>query len=491
MAGLLAYGGYVPRLRLQRAAIATSNAWFNGALHGLGKGERAIAGWDEDAVTIAVEAARDCLHGQDRTKIGAVYLSSTALPFADRQNAGLVKEALNLSDATATLDIGGSQRAGTSALIQALAAADGTAPILVAAAEKRLARPASEAEMHNGDGAAALLVGDGPTIADVVATHSHTVDFVDHYRAAGEAFDYGWETRWVRDEGYMKIVPEAMRAALDKAGLDGAAIDHFILPCPYNGIREAVARQIGISPHAIRDTMMASMGEAGSAHPLVMLAQLLDHAQPGQLIAVAGFGQGCDVLLLRTTDRLASVRPRLGIDGWLARGVAESNYTKFLFWNGLLDLEKGIRAEQDKQTALTVLYRNRKALLGLVAARNLRTGSVQYPPSPHSVHPGDQADDDYADYPLADVPARILTHTSDRLTYTPDPPACYGIVEFEGGGRMIADFVDVDPAAMAIGMPMRMVFRVKLVDPARGFKKYFWKAAPAIDAAANGDEGHA
>ena len=54
--GIHAFGGYVPRRRLQREVIAATNAWFNPGLKGLGKGERSIANWDEDAVTMAVEA---------------------------------------------------------------------------------------------------------------------------------------------------------------------------------------------------------------------------------------------------------------------------------------------------------------------------------------------------------------------------------------------------------------------------------------------------
>ncbi len=45
MAGIVRYGSYVPYFRLSRAAI------------GAGKGERAVASYDEDTVSMAVEAA--------------------------------------------------------------------------------------------------------------------------------------------------------------------------------------------------------------------------------------------------------------------------------------------------------------------------------------------------------------------------------------------------------------------------------------------------
>ena len=59
-----------------------------------------------------------------------------------------------------------------------------------------------------------------------------------------------------------------------------------------------------------------------------------------------------------------------------------------------------------------------------------------------------------------------------------DPPQHFGMVVFEEGGRLMADFTDVDPGEVAVGMPMRMMFRVKDRDDRRGFTQYFWKATP-------------
>src|SRR3546814_18529424 len=94
-------------------------------------------------VTMAVEARRDFLVGQEAADVSTLLLASTSAPFADRQNAGIVKEALTLPDAVLTLDVGTSQKAGTGALIQAFRSAD-SGRTLVAASEKRRARPASE-----------------------------------------------------------------------------------------------------------------------------------------------------------------------------------------------------------------------------------------------------------------------------------------------------------------------------------------------------------
>jgi uncharacterized OB-fold protein len=102
---------------------------------------------------------------------------------------------------------------------------------------------------------------------------------------------------------------------------------------------------------------------------------------------------------------------------------------------------------------------------------------VQFPKSDISVNPNDRSQGTQEDYPLAEVPARLMTFTADSLQYSPSPPVYYGMVDFEGGGRLIAEFADVfeEPE---VGADMQMVFRIKAVDEVRSFTKYFWKAAP-------------
>jgi uncharacterized OB-fold protein len=81
-------------------------------------------------------------------------------------------------------------------------------------------------------------------------------------------------------------------------------------------------------------------------------------------------------------------------------------------------------------------------------------------------------------YPFADMAGRIKSYTADRLTYAPDPPSCYGMIEFAEGGRVMIDFTDIDADALKVGQPMQMMFRIKDIDGARGFRRYYWKAAP-------------
>jgi 3-hydroxy-3-methylglutaryl CoA synthase len=483
MSGIAAFGGYVPRLRLARSAIVAANQWVAPGLAAYAAGERAMCNWDEDAVTMAVAAARDCLpvDGEALRDVGAVHLASTTLPFADRQCAALVATALNLPPALETLDVTTSQRAATSALANALQRLTSRGkPILLLAAEHRRARAASPQEVLYGDGAAAVVLGPEAGAAQFVAAHSVQADFVDHYRGAGEPFDYAWEERWVRDEGLLKLIPDAVTRLLRQAQVPAASISHFMLPCLTAGVPQTIAKRLGIPEVAVRDGLHAVLGNTGAAHPLVMLVHALEQASPGARLLLIGFGQGVDALLFEATPRIASVRPRQGVGAALAAGRREANYHKYLAFNGLVAQDGGIRSEVDRQTALSVLHRNSAMLTAFVGGRCRTCGTRQYPKSHICVNPNCGALNSQDEQPFADTPAEVLTWSADWLTYTPDPPAQYGMVQFAGGGRVMADFTDVDPAqGIDVGSPMRMVFRLREIDHQRGFRKYFWKATPA------------
>jgi len=479
-AGILSFGGYVPRIRLKRQSIVDANSWFNPALKGLSKGERSMANWDEDSVTMAVEAARDCLSGFKRDDVAALYMASTSYPFQDRQNSGILAEALRLDSGIQTIDIAASQRAGTSGLIAALQASGGErGPVLLASGEKRRTKAANPLELTTGDGAAALLLGEGDVVANVLGYHTETVDFVDHYRGQDNAYDYVWEERWIRDEGYLKIVPDAVQKMLDKSGVAADAIDQFCFPAAARRVAGMIAKRLSIAEDCVRNNLQANMGEAGVAHPLIMLVNALEEAPPGQKILVVGFGQGADAILVETTEALATLPKRAGINGHLARRREETNYNKFLSFNELINSEHGLRAEVDRQSGMTTLYRNKDMILGLVGGKCTKCGTLQFPKSAVCVNPNCEAFHTQEDHSFAEMTGKMNSYTADSLTYSADPPAYYGMVQFDEGGRMMIDFTDVTPGAkLDVGLPMRMMFRVKDYDGKRGFRRYFWKAAP-------------
>jgi 3-hydroxy-3-methylglutaryl CoA synthase len=479
MVGITSFGGYVPRLRLERKACVDANGWFNSALRAYAKGERSMANWDEDTLTMAVAAARDC-PGSDRpAELSSVFLASTTMPFADRQNSGVLATALNLDEELATVDVTGSQRCATTGLIQAMRAlGSGDGKTLFVASEQRQTKAASPLELLTGDGAAALILGSEDVVAELVGSHQVAVDFVDHYRSARAAFDYSWEERWIRDEGYLQIVPRALKSLLERLEVPSSRIAHFILPSPFPKLAQRIAKMLAIPEAAVADNLDGIVGNTGAAHSLLLLVQVLEQARPDEYVLVAGFGQGCDALLFRTTERLAGFSPRLGIKKHLERRRLETNYNRFLAFRGLVEREKGIRAEADIRAPLSTLYRNRRMATALVGGRCRKCGTAQFPKGHVCVNPECGAAESQEDYCFAGRPAHIQSWTADRLTYSPDPPTYFGMVVFEEGGRLMSDFTDVDPSSIRVGMPVDMVFRIKHYDELRSFPKYFWKAAP-------------
>ena len=477
--GIHAYGAYVPRMRLSRSTIVDAHSWYNPGLKSLAKGERAICNWDEDSVTMAVEATRQCLPADQRDGIDALYFASTTAPFQDRQNAGLIASALALDQKLLTLDLGGSQRAGTSALATALHVAHSGQRVVVSAGEKRRTKAASPLELTTGDAGAAFLVGHGDGLARLLASSSDAVDFVDHYRGQDEAFDYVWEERWIRDEGHFKLVPGVLQRALGQANIDAAKVSHFCYPAPSARVTAQIAKRAGISESAVRDNLQSVCGEAGSAHPLLMLAHALDDANPGDIVVVAGFGQGVDIMVFVVTDHITQHAQLRSASQQLKDGRSESNYHRYLAINDLVTMEKGLRAEVDKQTGLTTLYRNKDMLMSLQGGRCSECGTLQFPMTNVCVSPNCQALGTQEPYSFADSVAQLRSFTADRLTYSPAPPAYYGMVQFAEGARTMIDFTDIDPThSFEVGEPMRMMFRIKDVDPKRGFRRYFWKATP-------------
>ncbi len=478
MLGIQSWGVRLPRLRLQRSSIGAANAWSNAALKPLASGERTLCNWDEDAITMAVEAARNCLDGTVRSRVQSLTFASTTFPFADRQNSVVVAEALNLTEDTVALDIGNSQRAGTTALLNALRGKSvAVVPALVIAADRRLAKAASVQEMVYGDGAAAMLLGTDDLVAEFCGGHSRLVDFVDHYRGQRHAYDYEWEERWIRDEGYLKIVPATVAEALQQLNIAAADIRHFALPAWQSQTCEAVARKIGIKSECVADTLQKTCGDTGAAHPLMQLAAMLERAQPGELICLVGFGQGCDVLLFKQQSK-PSGRLATRFAQALATRLPETNYQKLTTFTGTIDKDLGKRSELDKQTFLSALYRNRKTLTGFVGGACGKCGTIQFPKARYCVNPACNALDSQLDRPMSEARGRMMTWTADYLTFDLDPPAYSSMIEFEGGGRLMMDLTDVDPASVAVGGDVKLEFRVKATDPRRGFTRYFWKAVP-------------
>ena len=480
MTGITSYGAYIPRLRLSRSAIYQAMGWFAPAIIMAAQGERSMCNWDEDALTMAVEASRNCIRGLDKSKIEGLFLASTTMPFADRQNAGIVSTALNLREKIVTSDFNASQKAGISALLTALETVSGKdrKNILVTASDRRETKPAGFYELWFGDGAASFLVGDTDIIARFDGAYTLSCDFIDHYRGSANRFDYTWEERWVRDEGYSKIIPQAINGLMEKLNLTVNDVARLVYPCYFKSEHKKIAKKLGASADQVADNLHDTVGDTGCAHPLLMLTAALDDASPGDKIVVAGFGQGCIAICLTVTEEIEKIKNRPRFKPVLENKQTTENYMKWLVFREQISPDMGIRAEAPTQTALTTLWRKRKMITGLVGGRCKKCGTPQFPMTEVCVNPQCVARHSQEEYEFSELPARVKTFTGDLLAVSVDPPHIYGMIQFEGGGRFLADFTDCKLEDVKVGLPVRMVFRRRTSDKERGFVNYFWKATP-------------
>lgn len=471
--GILSFGAYVPPLRLSRKAILQAVGWAVPSLRGLAAGERSVANWDEDAITMAVEAGRACLAGFD-IPVPQLSVASTTLPFADRSNSGLIADALVLDNGIRTEDLAGSRRAATSALARL---ADGGPTTLLLASDCRDTRPGSAQEMLYGDGAAGVLVGEGTPIAHFLACASLHEDLVDQYRSSNAEFDYSLEERWVREEGYLKIVPTVIEQVAQQAGIGLGEIEHVVLHGSVDTAR-ALAKRLGIDIQRFVDTLGAMVGDCGAAQPMMMLAQALSQAAPGERILVVGFGQGADAILLQTTPALAAVRDGRGPQRYLDQQRKTDNYTYFLSLRNQISIDFGLRSERDNRTALSAYYRKRRDINSMLGGRCRACNTLQFPRSLLCVKCA--ASDTQEGESLSNLIGRIKSFTEDWLAYTPSPPYIYGNVEFQDGANIMLEFTDFGAGQVRVGDSVRLVFRIKDFDYKRNFRRYFWKPAPLL-----------
>ncbi len=481
MAGICAYGGYVPRYRLNRGVIAQAMAWMNLAIWANAQGEKAVANYDEDSITMAVAAGIDALNGFDRTKVEGVYFASTTMPYQERLNTGIIVAALNVEDQVRAADFSGGLKAGTTALIAALENVESgrVNNLVVTSADCRMGLAATNQEMVFGDAAAAFLVGTENVIAEFKASYSVTYDFADHMRATAADVDRQWEERWIRDMGYAQFIPEAIEGLLAKCQLKITDFAKVIYPCNNRGARKDINKKLGITPEIEQSNLQAEIGDSGTSLPLVMLAQALETAQPGDKILVASYGSGVDALYFEVTENIKNKADNLGISGHLAKKVALDNYTKYAVWRDLLRADTGLRNEVVDYTALSALWRKRKQIVGLWGSKCTNCGTPQWPPQRICCNPDCGAVDQMEPYPFAERIGHIISYTGDMLTANLDPPMLTARIGFDGGGRNMFELTDCILEELSTGKAMKMTFRRKYHDKTRNIIGYFWKATPA------------
>ena len=459
MHGIIGFGGYVPYRRLDLSTVAEV------AGGGGRKGSRSVASFDEDATTMAVEAARVARERAPDVALESVWFATVAPPYLDKTNATVLQAALGLPADCGAYDLVGSVRGALGAL---RAAASQTAAALAAAADLRTGLAGGPDESFFGDGAAALVLGGdehGEVLAEIGPWVSVTGEFVDRWRVPGEQRSRVWEERF-GEVRYGQLGADALGQLWADAGIGPDDVDHLIVTGPHGRANRAVAQRAGVAADRVVDEVTPAVGNTGAAHPFLLLVDVLERARPGQIIVLVTLADGAEALVLRTTDTLAGATAGAAgrrVGHQVAAGGAVT-YGRYLSWRGILPVEPPRRPEPAR-TSASAAARSVPWKFGFEGSRS-PDGSVHLPPLP----------DEGALESMADTRGTVTTFTIDRLSYTPSPPMVFAVVDFDGGGRVPVELTDVDAADVGVGDRVEMTFR--RLSTADGIHNYFWKARP-------------
>lgn len=450
---LQAYAAYVPSWRIADVS----------------RGNRVVAAFDEDSTTMGTQAAGALLRGAGSgAAVPTLYFATTSPAYLDKTNATAIHAALGLERGSFAADVVGSARSGVAAM--RAAEAEGGLAVL---ADVRTGRPGSADEKLGGDGAAAFLFGPGDGVARVLARRSLTSEFLDRWRLPSSTTGEQWEERFGFEE-YADLVRTAAAEVLADAELDEA--DHVVLTSP----NSAVAKRAGSLVKGTLSTTGSPIGHAGAADVGLGLAAVLDVAGPDETILLVSAADGCDALLLRTTDLLAQRRQASPVTAQLAAS-REVDQLTYLSWRGLLEREMPRRPEPDRPAA-PPSGRAAGWKFGFNGSRCTACQMVHLPPQRVCRNCG--AQDAMAVVPGTRLVGTVATYTVDRLAFSPSPPVVVVVVDFDGGGRASLELADADPADLAVGGRVELTFRRFFT--AGNVHNYFWKARPLVEAAAEG-----
>ncbi len=462
MTGIIDVSVYVPRYRLTGEILAPQ--WG-----GSSKGSRSVANHDEDPVTMAWEAADPCLEVIGADNIDALYLASTSLPYAEKNNAAFLATALNLKSDIFCAELAGSLRAGIGALRAARdsVAAGSAKSALVAAADMRMAQPGDPAERSLGDAAGALLVGSDNPVARIVDIKSTVKEFIDVWRTPEDKFIQKADAKFVQDEGYTVFQAQAAKAVLEANSVDISGVKAVVPYTPDVRTIRAIARSLKVDPEKCF-TMINEVGDAGVASPFTGLMVALHKCGPGDYILLLSHSSGADAVLLQVTEAVEDWKARRGPDGILARATPAPSYGKFLQFRNVLPAEV-----VNPWTSPAVLWREEKENFRRIAKKCNNCGAIQYPP--RRICWNCSTKDDMADRRL-ESEGTVYTFTKDHLPPNPNPPTVMVSVDVDGGGRFYTQLTDCDPENVKVGMRVR--FTMRRLHFGGGFHNYFWKFRP-------------
>ena len=315
--GIVSYGAYIPRYRIKVEDIA--RVWGDDAdilMAGLMVNEKSVPDLDEDAATIAVEAARSAIVRSDidAQRIGAVYTGSESHPYAVKPTSTIVAEAVGATPVMTAADFEFACKAGTAA-IQACMGLVSSGMIdlgLAIGADVSQGAPGDALEYTAAAGGVAYLIGnkESELAAIIEDTYSFTTDIPDFWRREGMPYpEHGG--RFTGEPGYFKHVTGAANGLMEKIDTKPSDYDYAVFHQPNGKFPSRVAKMLGFSKEQIKPGLVVPrLGNTYSGSCMMGIAATLDQAQPGDRIFATAFGSGAggDAFSITVTDRIEDIR---------------------------------------------------------------------------------------------------------------------------------------------------------------------------------------
>ncbi|MCD6341538.1 MAG: hydroxymethylglutaryl-CoA synthase [Thaumarchaeota archaeon] len=309
------YGGYVPKYRVKDEEIGKIWGKSSAELPVL---EKAVAGIDEDAATMAVEAARIALRraGIDPRKIGAIHVGSESKPYAVKPTGTIVAAAIGAGPSLLAADLEFACKAGTEALqlITGLIESRRIEYGLAIGADTAQGRPGDALEFTAASGAAAFILGKSSenAVASIEAWCSYVTDTPDFWRRQYDRYPMH-AARFTGQPAYFRHIIGAVKTLLENDGYSLGEFDYFVFHQPNVKFPFAVAKYLGISKEKVTPAIISNnLGNTYSACSLLGLVKVLDQAKPGQRILLASYGSGAgsDAFVIEVLIGISEKRDR-------------------------------------------------------------------------------------------------------------------------------------------------------------------------------------
>jgi len=325
--GITGYGVYIPKYRIKVEEIA--RVWGGNAeviKASLKIAEKAVPSLDEDAATIAVEAARNALKRAqvDAKKIGAIYVGSESHPYVVKPTATIVAAAIQATPDLTAADYEFACKAGTAGVQTCMGlVASGMIDFgLAIGADTAQGAPGDPLEYTAAAGGAAFVIGSDKLVASIEATYSYTTDTPDFWRREGQAYPrHGG--RFTGLPAYFKHVYSAAHGLMEQLGLEPKDFDYAVFHQPNGKFPRVVAKKLGFTSEQVEPGILVDrIGNTYSGSSLLGFAKVLDIAKPGDRILITSFGSGAgsDAFAVVVEDAIEEKRNLApGVEDFIAR----------------------------------------------------------------------------------------------------------------------------------------------------------------------------